>query len=137
MRPLYLKADAGKIPELKRVIVGYEDSIAMERTLEEALQKIFGGLMGKESKEVERMVGEKLEFPETQSPGDEKVVLRQSDYMKIKTIFDRVIASQGELDQTLSNYKKDLQSLVEIFGEAEKKEMQKNHATETQGIGSE
>jgi len=137
VRPLYLKADAGKIPELKRVIVGYEDSIAMERTLEEALQKIFGGLMGKESKEVERMVGEKLEFPETQSPGDEKVVLRQSDYMKIKTIFDRVMASQGELDQTLSNYKKDLQSLGEILGEAEKKEMQKNHATETQGIGSE
>ena len=42
VRPLYLKADAGKIPELKRVIVGYEDTIAMERTLEEALAKIFG-----------------------------------------------------------------------------------------------
>ncbi|MCS5649514.1 MAG: UPF0182 family protein, partial [Dehalococcoidia bacterium] len=34
VRPLYLRADAGKIPELKRVIVGYEDTIAMERTLE-------------------------------------------------------------------------------------------------------
>lgn len=29
VRPLYLKADAGKIPELKRVIVGYEDQIEM------------------------------------------------------------------------------------------------------------
>ena len=42
VRPLYLKADAGKIPELKRVIVGYEDRIAMESTLEKALAKIFG-----------------------------------------------------------------------------------------------
>ncbi|MEE1551098.1 MAG: UPF0182 family protein, partial [Nitrospinaceae bacterium] len=41
VRPLYLRADAGKIPELKRVIVGYEDKIAMESTLEKALAKIF------------------------------------------------------------------------------------------------
>lgn len=42
VRPLYLKADAGKIPELKRVIVAYENKIAMEETLETALSKIFG-----------------------------------------------------------------------------------------------
>ena len=42
VRPLYLKADAGKIPELKRVIVAYENKIAMEENLETALSKIFG-----------------------------------------------------------------------------------------------
>ncbi len=42
VRPLYLKADAGKIPELKRVIVAYENKIAMEETLEAGLAKIFG-----------------------------------------------------------------------------------------------
>lgn len=42
VRPLYLKADTGKIPELKRVIVAYGNKIAMEETLEEALAKIFG-----------------------------------------------------------------------------------------------
>lgn len=42
VRPLYLKAEAGKIPELKRVIVAYENKIAMEETLEEGLSKIFG-----------------------------------------------------------------------------------------------
>ncbi|KKQ23879.1 MAG: hypothetical protein US40_C0010G0001 [Candidatus Roizmanbacteria bacterium GW2011_GWC2_37_13] len=42
VRPLYLKAETGKIPELKRVIVAYENKIAMEETLEEALAKIFG-----------------------------------------------------------------------------------------------
>ncbi len=42
VRPLYLKAEAGKIPELKRVIVAYENKIAMEETLEAGLAKIFG-----------------------------------------------------------------------------------------------
>ncbi|MDO8435835.1 MAG: UPF0182 family protein [bacterium] len=42
VRPLYLKAEAGKIPELKRVVVAYENKIAMEQTLEEGLSKIFG-----------------------------------------------------------------------------------------------
>ncbi|MEK7598049.1 MAG: UPF0182 family protein [Patescibacteria group bacterium] len=42
VRPLYLKAETGKIPELKRVIVAYENKIAMEETLEAALSRIFG-----------------------------------------------------------------------------------------------
>ena len=42
VRPLYLKAEAGKIPELKRVIVAYENKIAMEATLELGLSKLFG-----------------------------------------------------------------------------------------------
>ena len=121
VRPLYLKADEGKIPELKRVIVGYEDNIAMEPTLDQALQKIFGGLMGQESGD--GMVGEKQKTLDGQAPsGGEKVVLRQSDYMKIKEIFDRVIKSQEEVDRMLTGYKKDLRSLGEILGEAEAKQ---------------
>lgn len=42
VRPLYLKAETGKIPELKRVIVAYENKIAMDETLEKALTRIFG-----------------------------------------------------------------------------------------------
>jgi len=42
VQPLYLRADKGKIPELKRVIVAYENRIAMEETLDTALSKIFG-----------------------------------------------------------------------------------------------
>jgi hypothetical protein len=41
VRPLYLRAEAGKIPELKRVIVAYENKIAMEETLEASLARIF------------------------------------------------------------------------------------------------
>ncbi len=42
VQPLYLRAESGKIPELKRVIVAYENKIAMEETLERALARIFG-----------------------------------------------------------------------------------------------
>jgi uncharacterized membrane protein (UPF0182 family) len=43
VRPLYLKASDGKIPELKRVIVAYQNQIVMADTLENALARIFGG----------------------------------------------------------------------------------------------
>jgi uncharacterized membrane protein (UPF0182 family) len=45
VRPLYLRSESGKIPELKRVIVAYENKIAMEETLEAAIAKIFGSEM--------------------------------------------------------------------------------------------
>jgi len=42
VQPLYLRADSGSIPELKRVIVAYENQIAMQGTLEDGLAQIFG-----------------------------------------------------------------------------------------------
>ena len=42
VEPLYLKADNGELPELKRVIVAYGEQIVMEETLENALATIFG-----------------------------------------------------------------------------------------------
>lgn len=42
IRPLYLRAAGGKIPELKRVVVAYQNQIAMEDTLEKAIDRIFG-----------------------------------------------------------------------------------------------
>ena len=42
IRPLYLRAQGGRIPELKRVIVATQRGIAMEDTLDEALAVLFG-----------------------------------------------------------------------------------------------
>jgi uncharacterized protein len=42
VQPLYLRAESGKIPELRRVIVAIENRIAMEETLDASLAKIFG-----------------------------------------------------------------------------------------------
>jgi uncharacterized membrane protein (UPF0182 family) len=41
IRPLYLRAAGGRIPELKRVIVAYQNQIVMEETLDEALERLF------------------------------------------------------------------------------------------------
>jgi uncharacterized membrane protein (UPF0182 family) len=40
---LYIAAEKGQLPELKRVIVGFGDRIAMEETLEGAMARVFGG----------------------------------------------------------------------------------------------
>jgi uncharacterized protein len=42
-QPIYLKAEKGALPELKRVIVAFKDTIVMRQTLPEALDAIFGG----------------------------------------------------------------------------------------------
>ncbi len=42
VQPLYLAADQGSLPELKRVIVAFGNQIAMEETLEQSMQRIFG-----------------------------------------------------------------------------------------------
>jgi uncharacterized membrane protein (UPF0182 family) len=41
IRPLYLRAAGGRIPELKRVVVAYQNHIVMEETLDEALARLF------------------------------------------------------------------------------------------------
>jgi hypothetical protein len=43
VQPLYLAAEQGSLPELKRVIVAFSNQIAMEETLEQSLQSVFGG----------------------------------------------------------------------------------------------
>ena len=43
VRPLYLRGQGGRIPELKRVIVAYQNAIVMEETLEAALDRLFAG----------------------------------------------------------------------------------------------
>lgn len=43
IEPLYLAAERGSLPELRRVIVSYGNTVVMEPNLEMALQKIFGG----------------------------------------------------------------------------------------------
>jgi uncharacterized membrane protein (UPF0182 family) len=43
VQPLYLRAQGGKIPELKRVVVAYQNEVSMAETLDGALAQLFGG----------------------------------------------------------------------------------------------
>ncbi len=46
VQPLYLQAEGGRIPELKRVVVAYENQVVMGETLDGALTELFGGAPG-------------------------------------------------------------------------------------------
>ncbi|MGC9358015.1 MAG: UPF0182 family protein, partial [Anaerolineae bacterium] len=57
IEPLYLESESGQLPELKRVLVAYEERVAMAPTLQEAL--------------IQAIVGEAVEEPgETSLEGD-------------------------------------------------------------------
>jgi uncharacterized protein len=43
VQPLYLRAQGGRIPELKRVVVAHEGRVAMAETLDAALSVLIGG----------------------------------------------------------------------------------------------
>ena len=92
VQPLYLAAERGQLPELKRVIIAFGNNLAMEENLELALQRIFGGDLIREAKEKEKlkppaaMISEK-EKTESQLAGEAlahfrkaKELLRQGDW---------------------------------------------------------
>ncbi len=100
VRPLYLKADTGKIPELKRVIVAYENKIAMEETLEKALSRIFGTSTPTPTQEV--AVDQLIIVPD------------QSDLFKqANDLYDEAIRSQKEGDW--ARYGETIKRLGEIL----------------------
>jgi hypothetical protein len=52
VEPLYIAAEKGQLPELKRVIVGFGDRIAMDETLDGAIARVFGGPVPRAGAEV-------------------------------------------------------------------------------------
>ena len=70
IRPLYLRASGGRIPELKQVIVAYQNAIVMEATLDQALARLFGSGLGLEPRALpaEAIVAE-LDVPQPADAG--------------------------------------------------------------------
>ncbi len=74
---LYLAAEKGQLPELKRVILAFGNAIAMEENLELAIQRIFGGEVMRE-REVR-----KTEAPAGREASDRQIALEAlSHYRK-------------------------------------------------------
>jgi uncharacterized membrane protein (UPF0182 family) len=97
VRPLYLRAEGGKIPELKRVIVAYENRIAMEETLNESLNKIFV--------EAEEKLPE--EEKETPSATQEELIFQAQQH------YQAALQAQREGNWTL--YGEEIEKLGEIL----------------------
>jgi uncharacterized membrane protein (UPF0182 family) len=49
VQPIYLRAEGGQIPELKRVIVAHQNQVVMAETLDAGLNLLFGGDAGRPS----------------------------------------------------------------------------------------
>ena len=101
IRPLYIRAEGGKIPELKRVIVAYEKRIAMEETLDAALYRVFGGTTG-EAAESEAGEEEPL-----------KEVTEKDLFEEAKKHFDRAMEAQRSGNWSL--YGEEIEKLREIL----------------------
>ena len=72
IRPLYLRASGGRIPELKQVMVAYQNEIAMEETLDRALSRLFGsgaGLPGERALPLGTLIADAGSPPEPGAPG--------------------------------------------------------------------
>jgi hypothetical protein len=107
VQPLYLRAETGKIPELKRVIVAYENRIAMEETLDAALSRIFGDV---------RVSEEAAPSKDTLLPAvkEEKGIVSAA-----REHFDRAMDAQREGNWAL--YGEEIRKLGEIIRKMQKK----------------
>jgi uncharacterized protein len=93
VQPLYLRAESGRIPELRRVIVGAEERIAMEPTLEASLSRLFGEAPASDLKPPtsEPKPGEMPRPPQPTAP-----VANMAE--QAKQHYDRAIQAQREGD---------------------------------------
>ena len=105
VRPLYLKAATGKIPELKRVIVAYENKIAMEETLEAGLAKIFGT-----AEDQAKPLGE---TPAQSSPTGEADMTKEGLLNQANESYEAAIRAQREGDW--GRYGEEIKKLGEIL----------------------
>jgi uncharacterized membrane protein (UPF0182 family) len=87
VQPLYLRAEGGSIPELKRVVVAHENRVAMGETLEEGLAALFGAATSARPTVAAADSATAPRSPTTAGPSAEALQEAQQHY-------DRAIAAQ-------------------------------------------
>jgi uncharacterized membrane protein (UPF0182 family) len=114
VRPLYLHAESGTIPELKRVIVAYETQIAMEPTLEEAIGRIFKG-------EISPQLLSEGETPAKESIPAKPETIGEGDLVRqLRDAYDRAVQAQRQGDW--ARYGEELKKLEALIQDLEKNE---------------
>lgn len=104
IEPLYLQAKASKMPELKRIIAAYGDTVVMETSLENALVKVFGGELSKPEAK-----------PTMPTPGtDTSTTAGTSDLAKLaRQYYDQANAALRQGDWT--GYGENIKKLDEVI----------------------
>ena len=110
IRPLYLRAAGGQIPELKRVIVAYQNNIAMEETLSAALDRIMPGGTRKPKPQA-------VEGPAASTPGPQPAASEPGASASLaeqaRAHYDR--AMQAQRDGNWALYGEEIKKLGEVL----------------------
>jgi uncharacterized membrane protein (UPF0182 family) len=117
VRPLYLRAQGGRIPELTRVIVAYGDNIVMEETLEASLARLFvtdGKALPPPSEgEVVRAPDAAAPPPSAGQPAAVPDASATALAAQARTHYDRAIAAQKAGDW--AKYGEEIRQLGEVL----------------------
>ncbi len=103
VEPIYLKASAQGLPELKRIVVAFGDELVMEETLDKALAKIFGTTED--------------DNPNPENPGGlAATVLQLADYAQ--TLYDQMITAAQSGDwASYGDYQTELSDILNQLAE--------------------
>lgn len=110
VQPLYLRAQGGRIPELKRVVVAHEGRVVMEETLEAGLRAMFGGGVGTAAR-VARTTPASAVAPPPVDPS--AVAVRETLVRQALEHYDRARAAQRADDW--ATYGTEMQRLGEVL----------------------
>lgn len=101
VEPIYLQSEkGGSIPEMKRVVVAYQDKIVMTETLEAALSQLFGADIHLSTSPEQSKVSPST--PAKQAPTAEHLPL---DLDNTRTLFEQIDQLRLMLDQLESQLK--------------------------------
>ncbi len=119
VEPIYLQSEkGGSIPEMKRVVLSYQDKLVMTETLEEALTAIFGSDVPKPTTPGKGK--ESLTVPASQPSGtgeqpfnlgDTKILLEQIDQLRLmlNQLESQITNMQGDkIDSSKDSLKSDV-----------------------------
>ena len=109
VEPVYLEATNQAIPEVKRVIVAYQDKIAYEPTLSEALLSLFGGSAGDGGSKIDS-----VNDGDGDASDDVKSLIK-----KAQNAYDKAIEAQKEGDwEGYGKYIRQLENYLTKLGSA-------------------
>ena len=112
VQPLYLQAEGGRIPELKRVVVAYQNQVVMEETLDAGLTRLFGGSGGARTEPVPPVVTGAGGAPAPASAAAAEAELR-SLLAEARRRYDAALAAQRAGDW--ARYGEEIRRLGELL----------------------
>ena len=108
VQPIYLRAEGGRIPELKRVVVAYQNRVVMRETLDEGLAEMFGGATGRRAP-APAIAADTVSAPPS-ATGDPRFATLLS---QARRHYDTAIQAQRDLDW--ARYGEEMRRLGEVL----------------------